>query len=602
MSAAGSSGATAERGVLPEIPSSGSPLRRISTSLTGVRLRLLTSGVLGALATLCAIGLLATSGWLISRASQQPSVLYLQVAIVAVRAFGLGRGFFRYGERLVSHDAAFRALTGLRAAIYRRLEVLAPQGLALFGRGDLLARLVADVDATQDLPLRVLLPGIAALVAGLVSVTVAWALLPAAGVTLLVALLAGATVVPWVTVRVGRRAVSDSVESRSELSVRVVDLLRGCADVVACGAAGEALNRCRDTDDALTRQARRASTSAGLGAALGVLIAGAAVVAALAAGVAALQTGRLDGVNLAVVVLLPLAAYEAVASLPAAALSLVNVRAASERLVDVLDTPAPIREPASPQAQPAGPYTLVLRDVGASWSATDQPTLSGIDLDLGPGGRVAVVGTSGAGKTTLASVLLRFLEYTGSVTLNGVECRELSSDAVRRVIGLCAQDAHIFDSSVEANLRLARPEATEAELMDALERVRLLDWVESLPDGLATSVGEHGSRMSGGQRQRLALARALLADFPVLLLDEPTEHLDPRAAQALTADLLTVTEGRSVVLVTHRLLGLEEMDEIVVLDAGAVAERGRHAALLARGGPYATEWQRESEMAEMNLL
>ncbi len=220
--------------------------------------------------------------------------------------------------------------------------------------------------------------------------------------------------------------------------------------------------------------------------------------------------------------------------------------------------------------------------------------LEGIDLELAPGRRVAVVGPSGAGKSTLASVLLRFLPYdAGSATLNGVELDTLDGEAVRRVVGLCGQDAHVFDTTIEANLRVAKPDADQEQLRSALASARLLPWVDSLPRGLATPVGPHGASISGGQQQRLALARALLADFPVLILDEPGEHLDTATADALTADLLAVTAGRSTVLVTHRLTGLDLVDEIVVMDAGHIVERGTHAQLVAAGGRYAELWSAE---------
>ncbi len=580
----------------------GSPTRRIASSLRGVRLRLLASAGLGSLATLCAIGLLATSGWLISRASQVPSIIYVQVAIVAVRAFGLGRGFFRYGERLVSHDAAFRALTSIRVAVFSRLEGLVPQGLAAFRRGDLLALLMSDVDATQDLSLRVLLPLVAALLAGTVSVAVTWWLLPGAGFALLMALVVGATVVPWLSVRLASASVSGSVQERAVLAAQVADLLQGAADVIACGAVQEALDQCRRTDTKLTDQARRSAYTFGVASALSVLIAGGAVAAAIIAGIPAVRDGRLDGVNLAVVVLLPLAAYEAVASLPAAALAWVNVRTSSQRLVDVLDTPPPVSEPTASQLIPPGDVTVVLDQVGARWIDGERAVLGGINLVLTPGSRVAVVGASGAGKTTLVSVLLRFLEYSGHVTLNGVELSDVSGDDVRRIIGLCAQDAHIFDSSIAANLRVAKPDATDRELRTVIERARLSDWVDSLPEGLSTYVGEHGSRISGGQRQRIALARALLADFPVVLLDEPTEHLDWRTAEELTTDLLASTLDRTTLLVTHRLRGLEEVHEIVVLDAGRIVERGTHRELLEAQGVYLRLWQRETDAVAAALM
>jgi ATP-binding cassette subfamily C protein CydCD len=286
--------------------------------------------------------------------------------------------------------------------------------------------------------------------------------------------------------------------------------------------------------------------------------------------------------------------------LPTALLALARTRSSGERVLAVLDRPPPVPEPSEPAALPEkGPWSLRLRGVTARWPDTtaDAPAaISGIDLDLEPGRRVAVVGATGAGKSTLAAVLLRFVDLTaGSYRLGGRDARTVAGDQVRRIVGLCAQDAHVFDSTVRENLRLARPGSDDAVLRDALRRVRLLDWVDGLPDRLDTDVGERGVRMSAGERQRLALARALLADFPVLVLDEPTANLDPPAAAALTHDLLThdllgAVAGRSVLLITHRLGGLDRVDEIVVLHAGHVVERGTQAELLAARGRFHEMW------------
>jgi ATP-binding cassette subfamily C protein CydCD len=300
------------------------------------------------------------------------------------------------------------------------------------------------------------------------------------------------------------------------------------------------------------------------------------------------------------VVLTPLAAFEAVLGLPLAVQYRQRVRRSAERVYEVLDAPEPVREPEQPRKAPASPFPVVLRGLTARHPGQDRDALAGVDLRLEEGRRIAVVGPSGSGKTTLAQVLLRFLDPGGgSYTLGGVDARTLAGDDVRRLVGLCAQDAHLFDSSVRENLLPARRDATEAELRDALARARLLDWVDGLPDGLDTLVGEHGARLSGGQRQRLALARALLAGFPVLVLDEPAEHLDLPTADALTADLLAATEGRTTLLITHRLAGLEAVDEVVVLDAGRVVQRGPYARLVAVDGPLRRLAEREEASQEL---
>ncbi|MEU3507552.1 thiol reductant ABC exporter subunit CydD [Streptomyces longwoodensis] len=569
-------------------------------SLSGAwRGRLVLALLLGSLALGSAVGLMATSGWLISRASQQPPVLYLMVAVTATRAFGIGRAVFRYVERLVSHDAVLRMLADTRVAVYRRLERLAPAGLRTTRRGDLLSRLVADVDALQDYWLRWLLPAGAATVvcAGSVAFT-AW-LLPEAGAVLAAGLLAAGVGVPLVTGAVARRADRRLAPARGVLATRVADLLTGTAELTVAGALPARTAEAREADGVLTRIATRAATATALGDGLTALVSGLTLASTALVGVQAVAAGRLGGVALAVVVLTPLAAFEAVLGLPLAAQYRQRVRRSAERVYEVLDSPEPVREPEQPRRAPASPFPLVVKGLTARYAGQDRDALAGVGLRLTEGRRIAVVGASGSGKTTLAQVLLRFLDAdAGTYTLGGVDAFALDGDAVRRMVGLCAQDAHLFDSSVRENLLLARKDASEADLRDALGRARLLEWVDSLPDGLDTLVGEHGARLSGGQRQRLALARALLADFPVLVLDEPAEHLDLPTADALTADLLAATEGRTTLLITHRLTGLEAVDEVIVLDGGRVVQRGPYADLTAEEGPLRGMAARE-EAAEL---
>ncbi|MFF9085707.1 thiol reductant ABC exporter subunit CydD [Streptomyces sp. NPDC014991] len=556
--------------------------------------------VLGSLAVASAVGLMATSGWLISRASQQPPVLYLMVAVTATRAFGIGRAVFRYAERLVSHDAVLRILADTRVAVYRRLERLAPAGLRTVRRGDLLTRLVADVDAFQDYWLRWLLPAVVAVTVSTASVGFTAWLLPEAGAALAVGLLAAGVGVPLLTARVARRTERRLAPARGVLATRVTDLLTGTAELTVAGALPGRAAAVRRADGTLTRIAARAATVTGLGDGLTALVSGLTVTATALLGAQAVAAGRLGGVAMAVVALTPLAAFEAVLGLPLAVRHRQRVRRSAERVYEVLDAPEPVHEPERPRQAPASPFPVVVKGLSARYPGQRGEALAGLDLTLERGRRVAVVGASGAGKSTLAQVLLRFLDpEAGSYTLAGVDAYALAGDDVRRLIGLCAQDAHLFDSSVRENLLLARKDATEAGLREALARARLLDWVDSLPDGLDTLVGEHGARLSGGQRQRLALARALLADFPVLVLDEPAEHLDLPTADALTADLLAATQGRTTLLITHRLAGLDAVDEVLVLDAGRVVQRGPYARLITEEGPLREMARREAETATL---
>ncbi|MFJ6579006.1 thiol reductant ABC exporter subunit CydD [Streptomyces sp. NPDC091368] len=572
------------------------PLARVRSMAGELKGRMALALLLGSLALGSAVGLMAVSGWLISRASEQPPVLYLMMAVTATRAFGIGRAVFRYAERLVSHDAVLRMLADLRVSVYRRLERIAPAGLGRTRRGDLLARLVQDVDALQDYWLRWLLPVGAALLVGVASAGFTAWLLPEAGAVLAAGLLVAGIAVPAAGGALARRAERRLAPARGTLATAVADLLRGCAELTVAGALRGRTERVRDADRTLTSIASRQAAATALGAGLSAVVCGLTVVAAAFVGVQGVRDGRLDGVALAVVVLTPLAAFEAVTGLPLAVQYRQRVRRSAERVFEVLDAPVPVREPQTPAAPPASPFPLELAGLSARHAGQERLALDGFSLGLEAGRRVAVVGASGSGKTTLAQVLLRFLDVEhGTYVLGGVPAWELDGDAVRRFVGLCAQDAHLFDSSVRENLRLAKVGADDEELREALRRARLLDWVDGLPAGLDTLVGEHGSRLSGGQRQRLALARALLADFPVLVLDEPAEHLDLATGDALTDDLLRATEGRTTVLITHRLHGLDAVDEVVVLAEGRTVQRGLYAELASVDGPLRRMLEQERE-------
>jgi thiol reductant ABC exporter CydC subunit len=512
---------------------------------------------------------MATSAWLISRAAQRPPVLYLMVPVAAVQAFGLGRGVFRYAERLAGHDAALRALAGLRMSVYDRLERLAPAGVWSFRSGDLISRLVGDVDSLADRWLRVRLPYAAAAVCGAGAVAVSAALLPAAGIVLAVSLAAAALGAPLLAALIARRAERQLALRRGEFAAATVDLLRGAGELCVFGTQQRALDAVGEKNRQVARFQARSAYARASGAAVSALAAGAALWSALVLGAAGVRSGTLAGVMLAVLALLPLAVHEVFGGLAPAAQEIPRLRSASARVAEVLRKPDPVTEPAAPAELPGPPYHITVRNLTARWEPGGPDVLRGAALDLPAGHRVAVTGPSGSGKTTLAMVLLRFLDpAAGTVTLAGTDITTLDGDQVRSVIGLCAQDAHIFDSTLRENLRLARPDATDSQLAAALRKARLGDWVAGLPDGLDTEVGEHGARLSGGQRQRLALARVLLADFPVVILDEPAEHLDEPTADTLTRDLLAATAGRTVLLITHRPVPVGDVDQVLRVNEG----------------------------------
>ena len=579
-------------------PDGRDPLLRLLALARPLRGQLVLAVAAGAAATGCGVALLAVSGFLLARASQHPNIIAISAAVVAVRALSAGRGVSRYFERLSSHDAAFRILADVRVSIYRRLERLAPAGLTAFSSGDLLARLVSDVDATQDLFIRGITPPLAAALVGAGAVTACLLILAPAAAALAAGLLAAGIGVPVLAAMTARGAARRIAPARGQMAATFTDLLAGAADLHAFGAEETALAAVTAADADLTRQARRNASVSGLSTGLSSAVAGLTLWGVLLLGVAATGDGTLTRVPLAVVTLTALASFEAVTLLPAAAIQLGQARRSAGRIAAVLDAPDPVREPVTPRPLPDGPVRVKLHGAQVRYQPGGPAALDGVDLDLRPGRRVALVGPSGAGKSTVAAVLLRFVDLTaGRATLNGHDLASYAADDVRTKIGGCPQDAHIFDASLRDNLRLARPGATDDQLDGAAARVRLLDWIRSLPLGWDTPVGAHGAALSGGQRQRLALARALLADPALLILDEPTAHLDRDTGHALMRDLLTATEGRAVLLITHDLAGLDRLDQVVVLDDGQVVERGMHAELIHAGGSYQALWQAGQQLA-----
>jgi thiol reductant ABC exporter CydC subunit len=539
-------------------------LGRLLALADAPRPRAALAAVLGALTVTLGAGLMATAGYLISRASERPAVLSLTVAIVGVRFFGLARPLTRYLERLASHDLALRVLGRVRVHVYRDIEPLAPAQLEGYRQGDLLARMVADVDALQNLHLRAIGPPLVALLAGAVVVGVAAAFLPAAGLVLAVGLVVGGVVVPALAGWLGRRGGRRQAAARGELSAELVEILRAAPELVAYGGEAEAHARLRAADGTLVRLARRDALVGGLADGAGLAVVGATVAGVLAVAVHASADGHLDRVLIAMLALLALASFEAVQPLAAAARELSVTLAAGGRVLELADRQAAVVDPVAPLPAPSWPFAVALEDVRARYGPGERAALDGVSLRLEPGCRVALVGPSGAGKTTVVNLLLRFLDpEAGRVTLAGRDLREYRQADVRHAIAVAGQDSHLFSASIRENVCLARPGASDEDVEAALRRARLWSWVAGLPDGLDTAVGEEGRELSGGQRQRLVLARALLVDAPVLVLDEPTAHLDPLTARALVDDVFAAAGDRSVLLITHRAEGLELVEEII---------------------------------------
>jgi thiol reductant ABC exporter CydC subunit len=532
--------------------------------------RFAATGALGALTIVFGVGLMATAGYLISRAAERPAVLSLMVAIVAVRFFGLGRPIVRYLERISSHDVALRVLGPLRTRFYAQIEPLAPAQLDTYRKGDLLSRMVADVDAVQNLYLRGLGPALVALLAGGASVGVAAAFLPAAGAVLAAGLLVAGVAVPGLTTRLSRRAGRRQAAARGSLSAEVVELIDAAPEIVAFGAERTSIARVGAADRILVGVARRDAFATGAADGLGLLVTGITVSSVLAIAISASAGGHLDRVSIAMLGLLALASFEAVTPLAAAARELASTLAAGRRIIELTGQDATVHDPSNPAPPPVWPFAIELEGVRAGYPRERAPALVDVNLRLEPGERVALIGPSGAGKTTIANLLLRFLDPEhGTVKLGGRDVRGYRLDDVRRAVAVAGQDSHLFSASIRDNVGLPRPEAGDWEIEQALRRARIWNWIEQLPDGLGTFVGEQGRELSGGQRQRIVLARALIADAPVLVLDEPTAHLDPATANELISDVFAAVGDRTVLLITHRSEGVDLVDRVLRLDLRA---------------------------------
>jgi len=535
---------------------------------------------LGVLSAGSALALLACSAWLITRASEQPALIYVSMAVVGVRAFALGRAFFRYLERLSGHDAAFRQLAVVRSELFTRLVPLAPDGLGDTRRGDLLTSLTDDVDELQNRSLRVVQPLVTAGVIAAVGVVGTCLVLPEAGGALLAALIAAFAIGSLLNRSVSGWAERGIAPLRARLGDAIFDLTANLDVLTAFGALPTAQRRVSDASRAVTTAVRSRVVGAGLTTAVVSVLAGGATTLALLAGIPALASGRLDAPSLAVVALVPLAVFEVFGTIPLALGARRQVIASARRLATTVSGESPSGIPVDPaEPQPlrvSGTPVIELQDVRAHWPGSSDDVLTGIDLRLEPGERVLLTGPTGAGKTALAHVLVRFVDYDGRFLIDGAEAKSVAQDDVRRAIGLCEQQPYLFDSDVRQNLLFAKETATDDELMAVLDRVGLADWVRDR-GGLDARVGEHGALVSGGQAQRIALARAILAEFPVLIVDEPAANVDAPVAERVVQDIMSTAaeDGRTVLLISHTPVADDLITRRVVLQDGRIrgAER-----------------------------
>ena len=553
--------------------------------------------VLGTLAGLAAagaaVGLMSLAGWFIAAAAvaglaPATAVLFnFFLPSIGVRLFAILRTAARYAERVFTHEATFRILESLRVWFYRRIEPLAPAGLWRFRSGDILNRIVSDIEALDNLYLRVLSPAAVALLVSFLVCSVLAAFDGGIAATSGLLLALAGIGVSAAAARAGAAAGRAIAVRSADLRVRLVEVLQGLAEITLFGAAAEHLGHTDQSQSDLIAAERRMAIIQGGAIAAVSLLCGAAVLAALYAGSGLVADGRLSGAALVLIVFTVMASFETVVGLPAAAQFLSRTRSAGRRLLDVVESPPAVVFAASPPAAPDG-FDVVFDGVSFRYRPELPRALDSVRLTIPQGRRVAVVGESGAGKSTLASLLVRFFDpETGAIRIGGREIRSLSESDLRRAIVVLSQQSHLFSATIRENLLIAKRDAGEAELRAALAAARLIDFVDALPDGLDTWVGEAGQLVSAGQARRLAAARAILRDAPLWVLDEPTEGLDRVTEAELVHSLLELTAGRTVLWITHRLVNLQQMDGIIVLEHGRVADLGTHAELLARNQRYA---------------
>ena len=559
---------------------------RLLTFLSPFRWQLALAILLGCIMVASNMALLGIAAYLIAAAALAPLLVTLTLPIYIVRFMGVSRAASRYTERLVSHDVTFRILARLRTWFYSRLEPLAPAQLQGYRSGDMLARLVIDIEELQNVYLRVVSPLIVALVIGMLTFIVFAIFSPVLAWVAVAFLAATGLGVPLLSGKLARGLGKRQLALRAEQKAQIVDGIQGVQDILACGRALDQQQKVAALDRGLKQVQQRMALITGLQQSLNDLLMNLAMWTILILAIPLAATKTINGVYLAFLALVILASFEAVQPLSQAMQFLGHSVAAGERLFGVIDTAPQVVECAAPLPTPSG-QTLEFDHLHFAYQPAEGEVLDGVTFTVRPGSQVALVGPSGSGKSTLARLAVRFWDPTsGTMRLDGQDIRKYALDDLRSLIGLVDQDTYLFNNTVRANLLLARPNATDSELELVLEQAQLTGFIRQLPNGLETWVGEQGLRLSGGERQRLAIARALLKNAPLLILDEATANLDPLTEQAVLDALDLLVQGRTTLLITHRLVAMERMDEILVLDQGKIIERGTHDQLLSAAGLY----------------
>lgn len=560
----------------------------------------LVSIFMGLATTASAVGLLGASAYLIATAALHPSIAVLQVAIVGVRFLSITRGAFRYLERLVSHNVNFRLLSQLRVFVFQSWESLSTASLSHLRSGDLLSKVVADIETLENFYLRAVAPPLVALLASIGvclfvgSYDAVFAFVAGGGLWI------SGLLISWVAYRVSIHSGRRWIQDRAGLFSVLVEGIQGMGDLLVFGEGEDHARVVSHLSQSIKKSQIQFSWATGFVNAISILFPGLTLLILIMVAIPRVNQGVLNGVSLAVLALFVLTSFEVITPLGSAAQYFESSLEAGRRIFSdlherqTLITPVPT---AVLSVVLPGKAYLSVKGLSFRYSRMDAFALKNINFELPIGKKMAIVGPSGSGKTTLLNILLGFLDYEeGTISLGDRELRLYNSEEVCRMMGAILQDTYLFNGTIRQNLKLAKPNAGDEELLSVLNKVKLEDWLSSLPNGLDTWIGERGIKMSGGERQRLALARLILLDAPIWLLDEPTEHLDVASARGLTNLLLELSADRSVVWVTHRLLGLEALDEILVLKQGEVVERGSDAELCATNGLYARMWRLQRRM------
>ena len=553
------------------------------------------AALVGSLTIGSSIGLMATSAFILASAALHPSIADLAVPIVAVRFFGIARGAFRYLERYISHYVNLSLLARLRVWFYSAIEPLAPARLLVYRSGDLLSRIVGDIETLQNFYVRVLAPPLVAVLVAAFMAAFLWGYSPNMAIVVLLFMALVGIAFPVAARWMSRETNQRVVHVRSQLNAQLVDSLQGIADLVAFGRAGTQIELINVSSRELVRLQSRMASIAGLFNAAGSLLVHAALFSTLLIAILLVSDGQLNGVYLPVLALAVLSSFEGTLALPVAFQYLETNLQAAQRLFEIADqSTAGVITVASKESQSpiSNLFSVSFDNVSFRYAPGEALALDRVSFDLRAGKRLAIVGLSGAGKSTIVNLLLRFWELqAGRISVAGRDAKDYTPDEMRACFAVAPQPTHLFNASIRDNLLIARPAATEAEIVRAAKLAQVHDFIAALPQAYGTRVGEQGLQLSGGERQRIAIARALLKDAPILLLDEPTANLDPLTERALLSALDAAMDRHTVLMITHRLIGLEAFDEILLLQDGRVVERGTHQALLKVDGIYRRMWE-----------